>query len=94
MPILPDPQAIQGWPNQIIIPLPPGSGMYLALQIQLDGTAADEDVEATIQELVDYLQEWTGRDPGQNVTGQKYETWLYTITPTNPIAPPPPPLPE
>lgn len=95
MPIQPNPQPIQGWPNQVIIPVPDGTGLYLALQVQsTDGTAEDEDVEAMLQNLVDYLQAWPGRHPGQDVTAQKYETWLYTVTPTNPIPPPPPPLPE
>ena len=91
MPIEPDPQPIMAWPHQVNIPVPDGVGMFLSLQIQSDGTASQEAMDATLQDLVDYLQEWPGRRPDTNVTGQKYETLLYMVSPTDPVDLPPPP---
>jgi hypothetical protein len=91
VPIDPVPQSMAGWPHQVNIPLPDGAGMFVNLSIQSDGTATTEAMDATLQSLVDHLQEWPGRRPDANVTGQKYDTLLYAVTPTNPIPPPPDP---
>lgn len=91
MPVEPDPQSVAAWPHQINVPTPDGSGMYVSLSIQSDGTATPEAMDAALQDLVDYLQAWSGRRVDANVTGLKYDTLLYTISPTNPIPLPDPP---
>ena len=93
MPIQPNPQPVSAWPHQVNVPVP-GSEMFIAIQIQNSGQATAEEMDATLQSLVDHLQEWPGRDPIANVTGNKYDTLLYTVTPTDPIDPPDPPDPE
>jgi hypothetical protein len=90
MPVQPDPQAIQGWPNQVNIPTQ-DQRFFLSIQVQTDGTPSQEDQDQFLQELIDYFQEWPGRHPNLDVTGSRYQSWLYLVTPTNPIPPPPPP---
>ena len=83
MPVLPDPQPIEAWPRQVNVS---AAGMSIGVQIQSDGsgTATPAELDATLQELIDYLQEWPGKLPGSNVTGSKYDTLLYSVTATNP----------
>src|SRR6186713_2775848 len=90
MPIEPNPQSVTAWPNQVNIPCAT-PGFFLSIQLQTDGTPTVETQDQLLQELIDYLQEWPGRDPLANVTGQKYDTKLYFVSPTNPIPPPDPP---
>lgn len=90
MPVQPDPQPISAWPHQANIPT---EGMFVTVQIQSDGTTPIEEMDATLQSLIDFLQDWPGKLPNSDVTGSKYDTLLYTITPTNPINPPVQPQP-
>jgi hypothetical protein len=85
MPVEPNPTPIMAWPHQVNVPVPDGVGMFISVQIQSDGTATPEAMDDTLQDLVDYLQAWSGRRQDSNVTGQKYDSLLYTITPTNPV---------
>lgn len=91
MPIEPNPQPFAAWPHSANVAMPDGSGMSVQVSLQSDGTAAPGAMDATLQDLVDYLQAWPGKAPGTNVTGQKYDTLIYTISPTDPEAPPEPP---
>lgn len=90
MPVQPDPQAIPGWPNQVNIPSA-DQRFYLSIQIQTDGTPDQAAQDALLQSLIDHFQEWPGRLQSENVTGSRYQTWLYLVTPTNPIPPLDPP---
>ena len=99
MPIEPNPQTVMAWPHQANVPVPvpqgaSSAGMFVTVQVQTDGTATVEALDATLQSLIDHLQTWPGRDPQADVMGQKYDTSLYTVTPTDPIDPPDPPDPE
>jgi len=90
MPIQPDPQAITAWPNQVNIPSQ-DPRFFLSLQVQTDGTPTETESDAVLQSLIDHLQEWPGRLEVGDVTGSRYQTWLYLVTPTNPNPPPDPP---
>lgn len=92
MPIEPNPQPLAMWPHQADVPV---IGMSVTVQIQSTGEATTEDLDDTLQDLIDYLQEWPGRRPDANVTGSKYGVLLYAVTPTDPIeVVPPEPEPE
>jgi hypothetical protein len=81
MPTQPNPQPLVMWPHQANVP---AEGMSISVQIQSDGTG-EPDLDAVLQDLIDYLQDWPGRHPDANVTGQKYDVLLYAVTPTDPI---------
>jgi hypothetical protein len=85
MPIQPDPQSVIAWPHQANVPMQDDAHMFVSVQIQSDGQAAPEEMDAVLQSLVDHLQAWPGRRPDGNVTGNKYDTLLYTVTPTDPV---------
>jgi hypothetical protein len=89
MPVEPNPQPIEAWPRQVNVSAP---GVSISVQIQNDGsgTATPEALDAMLQELIDYLQDWPGKLPGSNVTGSKYDTLLYVVTPTDPEVVDPP----
>jgi hypothetical protein len=89
MPVQPDPQPIEAWPRQVNVSAP---GVSISVQIQNDGsgTATPEALDAMLQDLIDYLQEWPGKLAGSNVTGSKYDTLLYSVTATNPEVVDPP----
>lgn len=92
MPISPDGQTYPMAPHQVNVPVPNGSGFQIMVLIQSDGTPdTGEAMDAALMDLVDYFQEWPGRDPGQNVSGQKPVYTVYAATPTNPIPLPDPP---
>jgi hypothetical protein len=93
VPVEPNPQPIDAWPRQVNISAP---GMSIGVQIQSDGsgTATAADLDDALQSLIDFLQEWPGKIPGSNVTGSKYDTLLYLVSPTNPEPPPDPPVEE
>jgi hypothetical protein len=97
MPIEPNPQPVTAWPNQVNIP-PEDPRFFLSLQVHTDGTPSEAEADAMLQSLIDHLQEWPGRNPLANVTGSRYQSLLYLVTPTNPIPLPPgpedPPAPE
>lgn len=90
MPIEPNPQTVMAWPNQVNIPTD-DPRFFLSLQIQTDGTPTEAEADAMLQSLIDHLQEWPGRHDQANVTGSRYQSLLYLVTPTNPIPPPPDP---
>lgn len=91
MPINPDGQPVPGmWPHQVNVPGP--DGLFISVQIQGSSEATPEMLDATMLDLLDYLQEWPGRRPDADVTGQKYDVRLYLATPTNPIPLPDPPV--
>ena len=94
MPVDPNPQPFAAWPHSATVAMPSGSGMSVQVSLQSDGTATPEAMDATLQALVDLLQGWSGKAPGTNVLGQKYDTLIYTISPTNPEPPPADPGPE
>lgn len=78
-------------PHQVNVPVPDGSGFQISVQIMSDGTPGTEAaMDATLQDLVDYLQAWPGRRPDANVTGQKSEYRVFSATPTNPVVIDPP----
>jgi hypothetical protein len=82
------PQPIVIFPAQINVPAGP---LFITVQLQSDGTPEGNALlESTPQELIDYLQEWPGRQG--DVTGQVYDTSLVPISPTNPdfVTPPDP----
>ncbi len=81
MPTDPKSQIVAIMPRQVQIPT--ATGMFISLQIQGDGTPTEDDMDATLQSLVDFLQEWPGRHPQLNVTGQNYQTRLFTVWPEN-----------
>lgn len=92
MPTEPNPQTITMWPHQANVP---ALGMSISIQIQSDGTDPDVDLDAALQDVIDYMQEWPGRRPDGNVTGSVYDVKLYAVTPTDPIfVPEPEPEPE
>lgn len=92
MPTEPNPQPLSIWPHQIDVP---AEGMSIGVQIQSNGGATPEQLDATLQDLIDYLQGWPGRVPVSNVTGSKYGVLLYAVTPTDPVVvAPPEPEPE
>lgn len=93
MPINPVPQHVPAYPYQINIPAD-DDGYFITIQIQGDGTPTTPQLDAMTQNLIDYMQEWPGRDPQANVTGIKYDLQYFDVQPTDPIAPPPPPPPE
>jgi hypothetical protein len=88
MPILPNPDILVMWPHQANVPAP---GMSVSVQLQADGSDPELDLNAKLQELIDYLQAWPGRLPGGNVTGSIYDVKLYAMTATelDPVEPPP-----
>lgn len=90
MPLEPNPQPIEAWPRQVNVS---ATGMSISVQIQSDGsgTATPQVLDATLQELIDYLQDWPGKLVGSNVTGQRYDTLLYAVSPTDPEPLPDPP---
>jgi hypothetical protein len=90
MPVEPNPQPIEAWPRQVNISAP---GVSISVQIQNDGsgTATPEALDAMLQDLIDFLQDWPGKIPGSNVTGSKYDTLLYLVSPTDPEPLPDPP---
>jgi hypothetical protein len=92
VPIQPNPQQIAAWPHQANVPVT--SGMFITVQVQGNGQNTVEELDATLQSLIDHLQTWPGRDPNANVTGGKYDTLLYLVSPTDPIDLPDPPDPE
>lgn len=80
------PQPIVIFPAQVNIPM---DHLFIGIQIQSDGTPEGNALLETVpQELIDFLQGWTGRSG--NITGQVYDTSLIPITPTNPDFVPPP----
>lgn len=82
------PQPITIFPAQINVP---AEHLFISVQIQSDGTPEGNALLETVpQELIDFLQEWTGRQG--NVTGQIYDTSLVPISPTEPdfVEPPDP----
>ncbi len=93
MPVEPNPQPIEAWPRQINVPFP---GLSITIQVQGDGsgTVTPQETDEMLQDLIDYLQEWPDKMAGADVTGGRYDTLLYLISPTNPVPPPPPPEPE
>jgi hypothetical protein len=90
MPLEPNPQPIEAWPRQVNVS---AVGMSISVQIQGDGsgTATPQQLDATLQELIDYLQDWPGKLAGSNVTGNRYDTLLYMVSPTDPEPLPDPP---
>lgn len=94
MPVLPNPQPFAAWPHSLNVAMPTGSGMSVQVSLQSDGTADPAAMDATLQSLVDYLQAWPGKAPGTDVLGQKYDTLIYTVGPTDPEPPPADPEPE
>lgn len=78
-------QIVALMPRQVQIPT--DNGMFISLQIQGDGTPTEDALDATLQSLVDFLQEWPGRHPLQDVQGQNYQTRLFFVRPANPIIP-------
>jgi hypothetical protein len=85
-------QPVQLFPAQLTVPT--ANGLMIGMQIQSDGTATPETLNAAVLDLVDYLQVWPGRAPGGDVTAQIYEVALVAATPTNPDPLPDPPEPE
>jgi hypothetical protein len=84
------PQPIVIFPAQINVPM---DHLFISMSLQSDGTPEGNALLETVpQELIDYLQEWTGRQG--NVTGQVYDTSLVPISPTNPDLADPPEDPE
>ena len=82
------PQPIVIFPAQINVP---AGHLFITVQLQSDGTPEGNALlESTPQELIDYLQEWPGRQG--DVTGQVYDPSLVPISPTNPdfVQPPDP----
>lgn len=87
-----DPQPVQLFPAQINVPT--ANGLMIGIQVQSDGNASPEVVSAAVLDLIDLLQEWSGKAPNSDVTGQIYEVALVAATPTNPAPLPDPPEPE
>lgn len=84
------PQPIVIFPAQLNVP---AENLFISVQIQSDGTPeGNAKLETVPQELIDFLQGWTGRMG--NVTGQVYDTSLVPISPTNPDFVEPPEDPE
>lgn len=74
------PQPIVIFPAQITVPV---ANLFINMSIQSDGTPEGNAALVTVpQELIDFLQGWSGRTG--NVTGQVYDTSLVPVTPTNP----------
>jgi len=92
MPISPDGQVVPMMPHQINVPVPDGSGFSVTVMVQSDGSVSDNGpaMDAALVDLIDYLQEWPGRHPSANVTGQKSEYRVWSATPTNPVVVDPP----
>ncbi len=81
MPIGTDYQAVPMMGNVINVPIVDNKvGVTVQMQ-KFDGT--DADMDAILLSLVDLLQGWSYRQADQNVTGQKYVTGYYNVTPTN-----------
>jgi hypothetical protein len=91
MPIQPNPDTLVMWPHQANISAP---GLSISVQLQPDGSGTEVDLDAVLQDMIDYLQAWPGKLAGSNATGQVYDVKLYAVTPTNPEDPPPPPVEE
>lgn len=82
------PQPMTIFPAQINVPM---DHLFVSVQIQSDGTPeGNGSLEMITQELIDFLQGWSGRIG--DVTGQIYDTSLIPISPTNPdfVEPPDP----
>lgn len=90
MPVTGDPQPITILPAQINL-VPEQPGFFISLQLQTDGTVSQQIQDEVQQSLIDWLQEWPGRSTVADVTGNRYQTLLYSVGPTNPIYVPPPP---
>lgn len=84
-------QPVQVMPAQINVSN--GRGLYVSASVMSDGTATDEVVATSAQEIVDLMQSWAGRTG--NVTCQFYVSTMAPISPTDPeVVDPPPPPPE
>lgn len=65
------------------------------LQVSIYVMGQDDETTATaLQELVDLIQTWPGRDPLNNVTGTLYATTQATVLPANAVIPPELPDPQ
>lgn len=77
-----------GYPYQINIPTAiPGVFAYAIVQAQTV-EFSEQDLDDTLESLVDHLQNWPGRHPDQNVTGTKFDLNYYQVFPINPIPDP------
>jgi hypothetical protein len=77
------PQVIAMMPGNINVPA--ANGLFVTVNVQSDGTPEGlAAIPGAVQEIVDMFQEWSGKFPGTNVTGQVYGTELSAVTPTNP----------
>lgn len=90
MPIDDNPTVIPMLPHQISVPVD-NDLVFITVMVQNGGQATMGELDGLLMSLIDYLQEWPGRQPDANVLGQKYVMSLYPASPTNPIPPPPPP---
>lgn len=83
MPISPDAQHIAAYPYQMQVPTA-NENVTVMLIIQSDGSAQTADMDVLFMDLMNYLQEWPGRTPGQDVMGNTYDLLLYLAHPDNP----------
>jgi len=88
-----EPAPVSLMPAQINVPA--SGNLYINVSVQSDGSPAGlASIPAVVQDIVDLFQEWSGRLPGADVSGQVYDTELSAVTPTNPVPPLDPPEPE
>lgn len=75
-----DAVAVSIFPGQVNVP---AELFYISMSVQANGSPeAEAAMEGVLQELVDLLQSWPGRNG--NVTGQLYGSTVAAMTATNP----------
>lgn len=84
------PQTIAMMPGQITVQA--ADGLFVSIQVNTDGTPeALAALPAAVQSIIDLFQDWPGKWPNSDVTGQLYDVALSNVTPTNPVPIPDPP---
>lgn len=85
------PQTIAMMPGQINVPA--ANGLFISVSVSTDGTPeALAALPPALQSIIDLFQDWPGKWEGADVTGQLYDVALSSVTPTNPVPLPDPPV--
>lgn len=77
--------------NASTIYVPNTNNIQVTVYVMAD---SDESTATALQELVDLLQTWSGRDPLNNVTGTLYGTTQAVVLPADAVIPPELPDPQ
>lgn len=82
MPYFDEPQVVHAFTHQATL-VAADTLMTISTSFFDDGTYPEGYADNLLLELMDLLQTWSGRSPGTNVTGQRYDVRMYGAVPTN-----------